>query len=415
MNKWIVLGMGVSGIAACRLLMSKEKQVIGLDKSYLQLQKTYPELQIFPEEYTWEEEMVEGMILSPGVSLNHPQVQLAKKRGIEMFGEVAFALKFLKNRCIAITGTNGKTTVTALIAHILQNNHRKAKAVGNIGTALSEYALNPDSEELLVVELSSYQIETLRNKSFDAGLILNITPDHLDRYGNLDTYAMAKLRLQSCLKDPKQLWVSKGIIDEYANCFSHEPKNFELYAELIKDRVPPVKICLQNLCAAYSLCKEEGISIEGFIEGLKSFRKAAHRFEIFLEKDSIRYIDDSKATNVDAVCSAIEQVEGSIVLILGGVDKQGSYDTWEKIFLRKVRKIFVTGPAKERIANALQDSFSIEKMDTFSDAVMKACQSAQENDTVLLSPGCSSFDAFKNYEHRGQTFKELVWQFTGGK
>ena len=198
--KKCVLGFGASGRAAAKLLRQLGSEVFAVDRKAKELS---PEagIELLSEEELIDFSQIDELILSPGIPLTHPLVQEATKRGISVIGEIELAFRFLKeNRCIGITGTNGKTTTTLLVTHILNFAGKKAKALGNVGEALSNYVLQRDPEEILVVELSSYQLEALHEKCLDAATFLNLTPDHLDRYASLEEYALAKCRIAHCLK-----------------------------------------------------------------------------------------------------------------------------------------------------------------------------------------------------------------------
>ncbi len=409
MTKALVIGYGVSGKASLALLKKMGIEAIALDQQGAKLG-----VEIDRADFPLDG--IDRIILSPGISPNHPLVTRAETLGIEVVGEIEFAFQQVKNRCVGVTGTNGKTTVTLLVAHVLNAVGKKARAVGNVGTALSEYLLNPDEEEILVVELSSFQLDTMQARKLMAGVYLNLTPDHLDRYPTMRDYALSKARMQNCLMDGGKLFVSKSVLDQFPNLFSIPVQIFDLFGwnqqsvapiskfEYIKCGVPEE----QNVLAAFALCAEFGVSREEFEQALKTFQKPAHRIEWVGDIDGVHYYNDSKGTNIDAVMHAMALFDGPVVLILGGVDKGASYRPWIDPFRGKVKKMIAYGEAAGKMEEELSSSFAFERVKTMDEAVRLAKKEAAAHDVVLLSPGCSSYDQFRNYAERGDTFKRLV-------
>ena len=386
MKKALIIGYGVSGKACEALLLKMGVEPVVVDRN----SKTSPDLPDFPLEG------IDAVILSPGVPPKHPIAERARRSGIEVFGEIGFAFRHVKNRCVGVTGTNGKTTVTLLIAHVLNFVGKKAQPVGNVGTALSEYLLNPDVSEILVVELSSYQLETLHEKRLCAGVFLNLTPDHLERHPIAREYAAAKARMQECLIDGGKLFVSRQVVEEFGDLFQIPVQIFDL------------REGEQNILASRAVCAEFGVSPEEFDAALKTFKRPAHRIEWVAEKGGVRYYDDSKGTNVDAVMHAMKQFTQPVVLILGGVDKGASYKPWIDSFRGKVRKMVAYGEAALKMEAELGSHFPFERFVKMEEAVVAAQRDAKSGDVVLLSPGCSSYDQFRNYAERGDVFKRLV-------
>lgn len=385
----LILGFSISGRASAELLLSQGKSVVAVDRKP---QTPMQGVRLLTEQDPIDWGTTDQVVLSPGVPLSHPLSQEAKKRGIETIGEIELAVRHLENRCIGITGTNGKTTSTLLAAHILNASGLPAKALGNIGTALSSYALHPDPEEILVLELSSYQLETLEKKCLDAAVCLNITPDHLDRYKTMDEYARAKCRIEGCLKEGAPLFVSEQVFREYGSFFKNPPYIVDSY----------------NENAVSMLCKTMGVSEERFIAGLKTFYRPKHRIEFVCEINGLTFYNDSKGTNVDAVIYAVDQMEGPVTLLAGGVDKGGSYTPWIEAFCGKVDQMVVFGAAAKKIEDQLKGQFALKRVEKMQDALVWAVKNAQAPRKILLSPGCSSFDEFQNYEHRGNEFKRMI-------
>ena len=408
MVRALVIGLGISGKAACALLQKKGYQVTGADAKPSGIFLEGVEIVSETEDLPFSR--FDLVVPSPGVSFEHPYYRKAKELGIPLLGEAQLALLELSQPMAAITGTNGKTTVTSLVAHILCSSGRKARALGNIGDPLAEYALHPDPQEILVVELSSYQLETMKGEFFDAAALLNITPDHLDRYKTMQKYAEAKWRLQHCLKKNKKLFVYHTVMEEYGDL--NEIGKIEEYGK-------QASIDEENTRAAFLLAREFGISDKEFFGGLETFKKPSHRIEYLGTIHGVRYYDDSKGTNIDAVLRAVGSMKGSVWLIAGGVDKGASYAVWKEVFAGKVKKIFAIGQAKQKIARETKEFCIVEEMETLEEAVKKAVREAVLDSeglgNVLLSPGCSSFDMFRDYEHRGQEFQRFVNQLSEGK
>jgi len=329
-----------------------------------------------------------------------------------VIGEAELALRSLSQRAVAITGTNGKTTVTLLVEHILKTAGIKARSLGNIGEPLAAYAMQPDPEEVLVVELSSYQIETLTARAFDAAVILNISPDHLDRYSNMEGYAKAKCDLQKCLREEGALFVHHRVAEEFGYLLS-EP--YSIFDATSKTGWTWPQSCAkwgdhdkENALAAWALCCTYGVSYTQFQNALDTFQKPPHRIEFVCEIDGVCYYDDSKGTNLDAVIQAVRAMPGPVLLIAGGVDKGASYLPWKGNLKGKIKRILVLGQAAEKIDSELGLYFEVEHVDSLLIAVEKAKCHAVKGDVVLLSPGCSSYDMFENYAHRGQEFQRCV-------
>jgi UDP-N-acetylmuramoylalanine--D-glutamate ligase len=320
---------------------------------------------------------------------------------IEIIGEAELALRSIKQNAVAITGTNGKTTVTLLTEHILKTAGIPARAVGNVGEPLS--AMRGKPEEVLVVELSSFQIETLRARAFDAAVLLNITPDHLDRYSDMRAYARAKCALERCLKEDAPFFVQDGVLQTYGDLFTQLTKQMPTLA------LPDLpRHDRENALAAYALCRRFGVSEADFLRALSIFQKPAHRIEFVSEIDGICYYDDSKGTNIDAVIQAVHAMRGPVILIVGGVDKGASYLPWVENFRGKVKQILALGQAAKKIVEELEPFFALQHVSSLHEAVEQARRVAISGDSVLLSPGCSSYDMFRDYVQRGEEFKRYV-------
>jgi UDP-N-acetylmuramoylalanine--D-glutamate ligase len=395
MKRALVLGLGLSGKAVSSLLLSQGYRVTGADAKPCVVEG----VEVVSDSAALDLAKYDLFVPSPGIPLQHPHYVSAIKSGICICGEAGLALPLLKQPMVAITGTNGKTTVTMLVTHVLQSCGRKAKALGNIGDPLSNYALNPNPDEVLVIELSSYQLETIQGKFFHAAAILNITPDHLDRHKTMRDYAIAKWRLQHCLKDMKRLFVYQKVMEEFADLC--EIDEVTAYSKLASHDE-------ENIEAAWLVCRELNVTKEEFGNALGSFEKPSHRIEFLGTINDVRYYDDSKGTNVDAVIRAVSVMNGPVWLIAGGVDKGASYALWKKGFEGKVKKIFAIGQAANKIAKETKEFCLVEEVGSLEEAVTMAALEATSDGNVLLSPGCSSFDMFESYAHRGREFQKIV-------
>lgn len=400
MKKSLVLGLGKSGLASAEFLIKKGYRVIGIDRKAI---STALPIDFHLEKNYSAEDCFEFAVISPGVSPQHRIIVELKKRSIPILGEVSLATQFIRQPMIGITGTNGKTSVTTIVTHVLNRCRIAAKAVGNIGIPLVQYALQ-GTEDILVVELSSYQLETMQRKCLDLGVILNITPDHLDRYPGFLAYAKTKLHMQDCVKESATLYLSKGSKKRFASFLSH--KNLVEF-----DAQPTIRISgfvPSNLSAAFAICSHFSIPRKKFIDSLSFFEAPKHRLEFVRELNQIHFYNDSKATNMDAVRMAVEALGGKIWLLSGGISKGHSFTSWSWQFKASLHGIYAFGSCANQLFLELSNSIPVMLTGTLREAVLQAYLGAKPGDIVLLSPGCSSFDQFQNYEHRGDVFKKFV-------
>lgn len=412
--KTLVIGLGKSGQAAYELLFREGDEVVGVDDNAALLEKLALEGKKVEQDPAVEQ--FDRVILSPGIPPANKFYAKAKSLGIEIVGEAELALSRLKQPCAAITGTNGKTTVTLLCEHVLKASGQKARALGNVGTPLTSYLLEQDPEEILVIELSSFQLETMQSAVFDVGVILNITPDHLDRYTSMEEYALAKCRLQDLIKPTGSFWVHEsiprefnGVLKSHYETYGWDGKSGEKIATILPSRYSNLGYHeKENVLAAWLICKKFGVDPETFRAAVETFQKPAHRIEFVTSIDGVDYFDDSKGTNIDATMKAVDAMTGKVVLIAGGVDKGSSYEPWKKVFAGKVKKVIALGEAAAKIARELQPEFEVEIVPTLQAAVQQAKRQAGAGEVVLLSPGCSSYDMFRDYAHRGDEFKKFV-------
>ena len=435
-KKVLVIGLGMSGRSAVQLLLDRGAKVHGIDRNQELLYTNDSLMKLRDRGLTTQLDSqplnimdYHLVVTSPGIDEKHPVYAAAKKSGIEIIGEVELACRYLRNPMIGITGTNGKTTVTLLVAHVLNQCGKPARALGNVGIPLaSELASMESDATILVTELSSFQLDTLQSKVIDVGVILNITPDHLDRYGTMEEYAKSKIHLKDCLKPTGKLYMENRTASDWPSLVGNFPimsygfnSNCTVFCDqekvFFKEKIdyfwPPVYRgrCdhdIENLLAAYALCREMGVSGEQFIAASQTFKKPAHRIEFVENVQGVAYYDDSKGTNLDAVIRAVDSLQGEIVLIAGGVDKGAPYTPWIKAFGGKVKCICAIGEAAEKISMDLHPNIAVERFPSLEAAVKKASGLANPGENVLLSPGCSSFDMFRDYAHRGDEFKRIV-------
>ncbi|MCL6756215.1 MAG: UDP-N-acetylmuramoyl-L-alanine--D-glutamate ligase [Candidatus Rhabdochlamydia oedothoracis] len=417
MKRALILGLGKSGRAAAELLLFHKKNVCAFD-DYLDLKEALRleelGLKCIPDfgAICWEE--IDQCVISPGVNPKHVIYTTAKDRGISIVTEVGLALPFISAPLIAVTGTNGKTTVTLMVEHILKASGIYAKAMGNVGMPLCSYVLAPRKAEVLVVELSSFQLETLDSPVFDQAVVLNITPDHLDRYSNMQAYARAKLRLQNCIKERGSLFVHEKVVERFGFLLERNEyktlgfyqKDLEYFSSVLYRECAEHE--RENALAAWALCKPFGISHTQFTKALTTFCRPPHRLEYIASIAGVDYYDDSKGTNIDAVICAVRAMKGEVILIAGGVDKGSSYAVWKKPFSGKVRQIIAIGLAAKKIQQELHPFVPVICVDSMQTAVIMAKKLAKEKESVLLSPGCASFDMFCDYANRGKEFQYQV-------
>lgn len=383
----------------------------------------------FPALYS-EAELI---IPSPGVPANLAGVAQARKKGITVWSEIELAWRFLRGRLIAITGSNGKTTTTSLLAHILREAGLPTLVGGNIGTPLISVVDQSTEKTVTVAEVSTFQLELTEEFRPDVAVLLNITPDHLDRHGSFDEYARLKRRIfanqgaseEAVLNadDPETIRivpagpresrfsrlrpVSRGAFVRNGQIVLRDD-NWESAITAVAD-VPLLGVHnLENILAASFAAHLAGAKPEQISAAIRSFRAVEHRLEFVAEIEGVRYYNDSKATNVDATVKALESFSRPVHLILGGRDKGGDFTKLKDALSRHARAALLIGEAATKIGEQLHAAVPIEFSGTLEAAIAAAAANAREGDVVLLSPGCASFDQFENYEHRGQVFKQLV-------
>lgn len=442
-KKVLVFGSGISGEAACSLLSEEGAHVVlydgngSLDPDKIR-EKVPGETEIvlgeFPESLLDEISMT---VMSPGVPTDLPVVNRMRERGIAIWGEIELAYVCGKGDVLAITGTNGKTTTTALLGQIMKNYNEKTFVVGNIGNPYTSVVPETTEDSVIVAEMSSFQLETVRSFRPKVSAILNITPDHLNRHHTMEAYIAAKERIAE--NQTESDFCVLNYEDEVLRAFAEEVKAQVLYfssrrklnrgvyldgTQIICEIGEKIPVCdvselqilgthnHENAMAAVAMAYAYGVPVDVIRKTLKEFAGVEHRIEFVAEKNGVAYYNDSKGTNPDAAIKGIQAMNRPTVLIGGGYDKDSAYDEWIRSFDGKVKKLVLLGATREKIAEtARRLGFTdIVMADTFEEAFEKCVKYAQPGDAVLLSPACASWGMFKNYEERGDKFKELVNQ-----
>ena len=442
-----VLGAARSGLAVARLLASHGASVFVSDRSDdLALAGRVLSKAGIPFEFGEHSgRVLEAalIILSPGVSADAPIVRQAAEAGIRLVSELEVASWFWEGTILAVTGTNGKTTTTALLGRMLADAGVQAVIGGNIGTAFSELVLESDGRAVAVLEVSSFQLDHCEVFRPTVALLLNITPDHLDRYGNVfERYVDSKSRILmhqgrgDCVVYGGDDATVRAVVEQHAGpsvlrleftqrervesgaflrdgVLMHRLDGREQVIVAAGEITIPGVHNLYNAMAASLAARRVGVSPARIRATLRNFRGVEHRLEFVQEIDAVRYINDSKATNVDAVRYALESFLGPIVLLLGGRDKGNNYADLLDPVRSRVRAIIAIGESAQTVRDAFQGVVPVEIATTMEEAVRLAGGHAVAGDVVLLSPACASFDWFRNYEHRGEVFKGLVRSLRG--
>jgi len=373
------------------------------------------------------------IIPSPGVPADDAFLKLARSKRITVWSEIELAYRFLEGKLIGITGSNGKTTTTTLVHHILQAGAMDAYLAGNVGTPLIGEVEKLNGGSVAVAELSSFQLELIEKFRPNIGALLNLTPDHLDRHKTMEAYAAAKTRIfenqtemdaailnaddaasaKYAPKKPQVFWFSRKLKVAQGACLNGEEiviaHGGKEERVMKAAEIPlPGSHNLENVLAAMLMARLAGVDSGTIAKAVRSFAGVEHRLEFVAEIAGVRYYNDSKATNVDATLKALEAFPGRILIVLGGKDKGSDYTVMQKPLREKAILALLIGAAADKIEKQIAGSVAIERAGTIERAVEAASQAARAGDVVLLAPACASFDQFANYEERGRVFKELV-------
>jgi len=445
-KKVLVIGLGKSGISSARFLKKHGAYVIGFDEKKEDEMKSQEKetIQKFVDELYFNDlpdsvvNASEMVVVSPGVPLTKRYITLAHKRGIEVIGEIELAYRFCRSKnIVAITGTNGKTTTTTIVGEMLKKAYDNVIVCGNIGFPFIDYIESSTGDTIFVIEVSSFQLETIKYFKPRVACILNITPDHLNRHINMENYIKAKMRIfenidqegysvlnmdNSITRD--LIGCAKGTVIVFSKSkleaqnsvfvdgdFIYYNFSGKLEKVMKKDDIfIPGEHNLENVLAAISCALPFKIEPSTIEKTLKEFKGVEHRIEFVREIKGVRFYNDSKGTNTDASSKALNSFEAPIILIAGGYDKGESFEKLARLISQKVKKVFLLGQTKQKIADQLQKIgyFNFEFVEDLKEAVKKSFESAKEGDVVLLSPACASWDMFENYEQRGRLFKQYV-------
>jgi UDP-N-acetylmuramoylalanine--D-glutamate ligase len=438
----LVVGLARTGVATALFCAARGARITATDTrtekefgdtvAALQRAGVTLELGGHRQELILDEDLI---IPSPGVPGDAPLLKFARSKGVTTWSEIELAYRFLKGRLIGITGSNGKTTTTSLIEHILRSAGLPTILAGNIGTPLISCVEKSNDKTITVAELSSFQLELIEKFRPSISVFLNLTPDHLDRHHTLEGYGAAKARIfeNQTESDSAVLNADDPGTTPYAPTkpqlywFSRKQRvaqgAFVKESEILFRREGADEVILkladiplagahnvENVLAAVAAARLSGVEPAAIAKGVRSFAGVEHRLEFVAEIGGVRFYNDSKATNVDATLKALDAFPGRILIILGGKDKGSDYTVLQAPLREKAILALLIGAAAGKIEKQIAGSVAIEQAGTLERAVETAAHAARAGDVVLLAPACASFDQFQNYEHRGSVFKELVHQ-----
>jgi UDP-N-acetylmuramoylalanine--D-glutamate ligase len=449
----LVVGLGKTGLAAARFFL--------LQGARVSVSESSPGSSINHDTLTWLRDnnipcetgvhsvalftAVDLVFVSPGIPLTMEPLVAARQRGIPIIGELIITADCIRTPVVGVTGTNGKTTVTTLLGDIFRAGSRKVFVGGNIGTPLFEYICGPQDADIVVAEISSFQLDTGgddKGLPFKTAILLNITPDHLERYSSFSAYVDSKFKIFSAqcpddfailnaddaeIMNRRHLWPQSRKfffgreLGDIAGASIHDdmirlknsssaalPENLHGESYDLSGTALNTAPNLQNAAAAILAARLMGCLQADIQKGLEAFTPLAHRMTIVAEIGGVSYIDDSKATNVGAVYSALEGMKQPVILIAGGRDKGGDYSILSELVHKKVKHMLLIGEASDKMSRAFLAFTNVEVCDTLLEAVTLANSLAEPGDAVLLSPACASFDMFSSYAERGDVFQKSV-------
>lgn len=444
-KKILVVGFARSGLSAANFLLEQGAQVTITDTKTEEELKEYISQLIMPATLALGGHHVEEflkadvIVLSPGVPSNLPQLQKASERNIPIYSEVELAYRFLEGKIVGVTGSNGKTTTTTLIGDLLKRAGRDCVVAGNIGSPLIQWVEKSSTEMTFVVELSSFQLENIEELKCDIALILNVSPDHQDRYDHFDDYVRAKeqIFLNQTDKDhavinadnPFTVKMAKG---RPARVLLYSRKrdleegvfvrdgSIQVLWEGQRERLMPVDQIrlrgqhnLENMLAVTAVGILCGLDRDVLVETFRTFVGVEHRLEWVRELSGVTFYNDSKATNMDSASQALQAFTEPLVVIMGGKDKGADFGVLQPLVSDRVKLLVLLGAASDKIFESLGDHVATVRAADMEQAVELAYKSAGPGDVVLLAPGCTSFDMFEDFEHRGRVYKENVNALAG--
>lgn len=451
-KRLLVVGLGVSGCAACRWGLRQGYRVHGTDAAtHEALREALVPLEQEGAVFSLGEHRLDDfleadlIVVSPGVPLSLPALEAARRAGVEIIGELEWAWRYCRVPVAAVTGTNGKTTTTELIGAFLKEGGMRAFVGGNLGTPLSQWltetadASAEGSIDWCILEVSSFQLDTAPTFAPRIGVVLNVTPDHLDRYPDFDAYAASKFSMFREASGERQTAVLNGddpVCRKWAERLNARVLFFSLSdpeasASVAQGRLlirlpdQPEKTFdlsrwalkgvhnLENLMAASLVASLCGVDPEALQRTIDSFRPSPHRMEGIATVDGVRFVNDSKGTNVGAVAKALESCEPHVVLLMGGRAKGTDFRSLGPLCREKVRFLVAFGEAGPQVAADLSPFVETVTVENLGQAFREAVRRARPGDTVLLSPGCASFDQYANYAERGEHFRRLVGRIRG--
>ncbi|CCK79375.1 UDP-N-acetylmuramoyl-L-alanine--D-glutamate ligase [Desulfobacula toluolica] len=438
---FLIIGLGTSGLSMAKFLSSRGKNVVATDidasRSHVakQLNALGIKTQIgFHNQETFNRAKV--MVPSPGIPLTNKFIKTAADNGVGITGELDIFSRYNDLPIIAITGTNGKTTTTTLIGDMLKACGMNPFVGGNIGTPLVDHLMDKKNTDIIVAEISSFQLDLAKRFKPDVGVLLNISEDHLDRYDSYSAYKDSKWRIfkhqdasdkaiinQSVNEFDKKSQKLKSMIFAFSSQKSIQTQwganigsdTIDIITKNVSHKIKAAQVKglqgrhnRENIAAAVLACLGAGAKMSGILKGLKTFKNLAHRIEFIKTINGISFYNDSKATNTDAVIRALECFDNNIILILGGREKDTDFSLLIKAVKQKVKTIVAIGESKTHIKNTFETVCIVKKAQTMNHAVQKAFDSAAKNDIILLSPACASFDMYENYASRGDDFVNCV-------
>jgi UDP-N-acetylmuramoylalanine--D-glutamate ligase len=430
----VVAGMAQSGLAVAEFLVARGARVRAVDLKPLdQLKGVAEALERLKVPFALQSaEAFAGadlIVIAPGVPADIEELEAARQRGIPVIGEVEFAGQYLQGQTIGITGANGKTTTTALVGHILKEAGIPVQVGGNIGRPVTGMIATSRPGQWNVLELSSFQLETISSFRAHIGVCINVTPDHLDRHHSFENYAAAKGRLFETEQPGDFAVLNADDLTCVAYAartratpawFSFRPGGHGMYAgerTVSLDGAPFLAVAdiplrgrhnVENVMAGAMAAHLAGASLEAIAAAVKTFPGVEHRIEFVRTLDGVSFYNDSKATNVDATLKSIGAFPGGLWIILGGKDKGSDYTVLREPLRQKAKAALLIGAAAAKIKAHLGDAVRLIDAGTMEAAIRAAWREAASGDTILLAPACASFDQFDNYEHRGRVFKDLA-------